>query len=1102
MNDTPDHTRTSSPQPDLTGTTLGRLRVVARLGAGGMGEVWRAEDPKLRRTVAIKRVSISGSGGPGEAARLLREGQRLSALNHPNIASVYDVLEQDNEIFLVMEYVEGQTLRQRLSQPININQFFDIAIQCADALTAAHERGILHSDIKPENVMLTESGQVKLVDFGVARRLAALGASDGAGTLTLSTSGAVGGTPTYMAPEVLLGSLPDFRADIFSLGVVLYEMLGGRHPFLASTPTAIAMQIVQQEATPLDKVSRSVPPPLALIVAKALEKKPDERYQSPRELAADLRAVRFGARPQISAARSFLGQQNWKVSLFGGLAAAVLLVALFVVRHREQIFHGSPSAASPAIKTRPSVAVLGFKNLTDRADKAWLSTALAEMLSAELASGGQLRLVSGEQVARASKDVPWSLTDTPKDSLPRLRANLDTDYVTTGSYAVVGEGDKSQIRLDFRLEETTAGDTVAEEAVSGGEADLFELVSQIGARMREHLGAGQVTSAQAIQVRASLPADPKAARLYSEGLNKLRAFETLAARDLLTQAVEADPQSPQPHAALRGALLELGYDNKAKDEAQRAFQLSSNLSNEERLWMEAQYRDLNNESAKAIQIVRTLADLYPDSLAYGLRLASLQDSGGDPKGAFATLEGLRKLPPPEGDDPRIDLAEATAVEALGDFKREQEISAAAIKKGESRGIRLVVAQANLYESTAFHQLGDADRATAALAQAKVLFAAGGDLKHSGMTLVWSAEFLKAAGDLAGARKQAEEALVVFHQIGNPLYAGQALNEIGNILVNEGKLVEAKDYYAQALHNYRESGYKVTIGDELGNLGEVLERLADFAGAQKDLEEAARIFDEGGDKDSAGITEIKLGDVLEEEGDLPGSRTHFERAVQLETETGHKSAKAAALYALADVLIEEDDLKQASEKSDQALAMRRDLKRALSLAGSLVQAAEISLEEGKPADSEKFAGDALHQLEGTSFPARSAEAQSIMALALLAENKQSEAQSAAQQATTFAAKASDINPKYDAALAAAHVDLAEKKFAEARKRLALILSKPSKAVSVPYWFEARLTLGEIGLKSGQTAAAHAQLTALEKEAREKNFLLIARKAETLLAPSPH
>ena len=951
MDETPDRLPTATPRQDLSGTTLGRLQVVARLGGGGMGEVWRAEDPKLRRTVAVKRVSASGTGNPTEAARLLREGQRLSALNHPNIASVYDVLEQDGEVFLVMEYVEGQTLRQRLYQPINISQFFEIGIQCADALTAAHERGILHGDIKPENIMLTEAALVKLLDFGVARNLAGTSSvNNAAATQSLSSfssSASIAGTPSYMAPEVLMGTLPDFRADIFSLGVVFYEMLGGRHPFLGPTPAATALQIVQQEAMPLEKLSHSMPAPLTQVVAKMLHKKPDERYQTPRALAADLRAVRLGSRPAISGGRSFLGPQNWKVTLFGGIASVLVLLAIFIGRHRERFFPSVHSVTSPTVKTRPSVAVLGFKNLTDRPDKAWLSTALAEMFSAELASGGKLRLVSGEQVARASRDVPWSLTDMPKDSLPRLRANLDTDYVTTGSYAVVGEGDKSQIRLDLRLEDTVAGDTVAEEAAAGSEADLFDLVSQIGARMRARLGAGQVTSEQVNQVRASLPSDPKAARLYSEGLDKLRAFETLSARDLLTQAVAADPKSPQPHSALSAAWLELGYDNKAKDEAQRAFELSTNLSNEERLWIEAQYRDLNNEKPKAIELARTLADLYPDSLSYGLRLANLQDNGGDPKTAFNTLEALRKLPPPSGDDPRIDLAEATAVEALGDYKREEEISVAAAKKGESRGMRLVVAQARLYESTALQQLGDSDRANAALAQAKVLFAGRGDLKHSGMTLVWSADFLKGKGDLAGARKQAEEALVVFRQIGNQLYAGQALNEIGIVLADEGNLSEAKNYYEQALHNYREADYKVTIGDELGNIGEVLDRLADFAGARKNLEEAVQIFNDVGDKDSAGIVEIELGDVLEEGGDLPGATQHLERALQLEIETGNKSAQASTLSALADVLLDQDDLKQAREKSEQALALQRDLKRAIPLAGSLVQSGRYPWKKESP-----------------------------------------------------------------------------------------------------------------------------------------------------------
>lgn len=203
-----------------------------------------------------------------------------------------------------------------------------------------------------------------------------------------------------------------------------------------------------------------------------------------------------------------------------------------------------------------------------------------------------------------------------------------------------------------------------------------------------------------------------------------------------------------------------------------------------------------------------------------------------------------------------------------------------------------------------------------------------------------------------------------------------------------------------------------------------------------------------------------------------------------------------------MLLDQDDLKQAREKSEQALALQRDLKRAIPLAGSLVQSGEISLEEGKPADSEKMANEALHELESTASPARAAEAYSLRALALLAQNKKNEARDDAKLAGTLAAKASDRNPKYDAALAVAQVDLAEGKFAEARKQLAPVLSRPSNSVSVPYLFQARLTLGEIGLKSGQADAARGQLTSLEKQAREEHFLLIARKAGTLLAASSH
>src|SRR5713226_7921295 len=215
---------------DLTGKTVGRFAIRARLGAGGMGEVYCADDTRLKRPVALKRVAPRLQADEDYRRRFLREAQYASGLTNQNVAGVYDVLETDGEIFLVMEYVEGQTLRQRLAEPLGFPEFLEIAKQCVAALAAAHERGIVHRDIKPENIMLTPAGQVKILDFGVAKQV--LNPDDAA---TLETFGggssSFAGTPAYMAPEVLLEKPSDQRVDIFSLGVVFYEALTGRPPF-------------------------------------------------------------------------------------------------------------------------------------------------------------------------------------------------------------------------------------------------------------------------------------------------------------------------------------------------------------------------------------------------------------------------------------------------------------------------------------------------------------------------------------------------------------------------------------------------------------------------------------------------------------------------------------------------------------------------------------------------------------------------------------------------------------------------------------------------------------------------------------------------------
>jgi serine/threonine protein kinase len=282
---------------DLSGTIAGRFTIHQRIGAGGMGEVYRAEDNKLKRTVAIKRMVSELQFQQHDRQRFLKEAQRAATLSHPNIAAIYDVLEDKGEILLVLEYVDGVTLRHRIEERITIGEFLEIAIQCGEALGAAHEHRIVHGDIKPENIMLTASQRVKILDFGVAKHFAV--SDPYQATESLASMGvSLSGTPAYMAPEVLIQKPYDGRADLFSLGSVYYESLGGRQPFQTDSFAGTVGRVLHTEPPPLADLNRSIPIPVMVIVTKLLAKDPNNRYANARELVEDLRAVQRGAEPR------------------------------------------------------------------------------------------------------------------------------------------------------------------------------------------------------------------------------------------------------------------------------------------------------------------------------------------------------------------------------------------------------------------------------------------------------------------------------------------------------------------------------------------------------------------------------------------------------------------------------------------------------------------------------------------------------------------------------------------------------------------------------------------------------------------------------------
>src|SRR5262245_1342114 len=275
--------------------SLAHYKILDRIGAGGMGEVYRARDTRLGRTVALKVLVADVATDPDRRDRFLREARASAALSHPNIAALFEIGEDQGQLFLAFEYVPGETLGAVIGgRPMNPRRAIELGVQIADALADAHAEGIVHRDIKPANIIVTPKGHAKILDFGLATWTAGGAEREHASevaTMMKTAAGTTLGTVAYMSPEQALGEQIDERTDIFSLGVVLFEMLTGKRPFTGTTATAVSMQIVQTPVPPLTSVNRSVPRELDPIVAKALAKKPDDRYASAATLAAELRSV-------------------------------------------------------------------------------------------------------------------------------------------------------------------------------------------------------------------------------------------------------------------------------------------------------------------------------------------------------------------------------------------------------------------------------------------------------------------------------------------------------------------------------------------------------------------------------------------------------------------------------------------------------------------------------------------------------------------------------------------------------------------------------------------------------------------------------------------
>ncbi|MBL8192036.1 MAG: protein kinase [Acidobacteria bacterium] len=550
----------------LIGHTVSQYEIVSLLGFGGMGEVWLANDTRLKRKVALKLLPEEFTNNVGRVHRFEQEAYAVSALNHPNIITLFDFGHAEEGYFITTEFVDGQTLRERLRESANlpVREVIEIVLQICSALAAAHEAGIIHRDIKPENIMLRRDGYVKVLDFGLAKMSEDQTLSLSTSASSLTNPGTVMGTISYMSPEQARAQKVDARTDIFSLGIVLYEMLTGRSPFEGETMSDMLAAILKSEPLPLPNNLTGMPAALQQVIAQALVKDRAGRYQTIRALADDLKQCAENLQFQARLARSGEAGQpanrpmpaasvsdassaargtasRLKLPLLGLLALVTLLVALLAWRWLQPN-SATPTATAP-IKT---IAVLPFRFLGSERAEEYLGLGITESLITKLSSARQLT------VRPTSAVLKYQNTAVEPD---RAARELKADAVIEGSVQKAGD----KLRVTVQLIRAGEAQPLWADEFNESLNDLFTLQDKLAARVMGEL-ALRLTGAEQEQLAKRPTTNAEAYRLYLQGryLHNQHSTEGIKqARVFYERAITLDPKFAAAHTELALNLVDL-----------------------------------------------------------------------------------------------------------------------------------------------------------------------------------------------------------------------------------------------------------------------------------------------------------------------------------------------------------------------------------------------------------------------------------------------------------------------------------------------------------------------------------------------------------------
>jgi eukaryotic-like serine/threonine-protein kinase len=863
-----------SGQPTLPpGTVLGqRYEIVAMLGEGGMGAVYKAIDRELNRPVALKVIRPELARNKAIIDRFKQELLLAREVTHRNVIRIYDLGEADRMKFITMEYVEGEDLRALLvrKKKLTPEEAVEIIQQVCRALDAAHSVGIIHRDLKPQNIMQDKTGRILVMDFGLARTV------EGDG---MTQSGALVGTMDYMSPEQALAKTLDQRSDLYTVGLIFYELLSGAMPFAAESALASLIKRTQERVAPVSDHDNAIPRSVSNMVSKCLERDVNLRYQTANELLADLEAWQ-GKR--AAATLSFHAKVGpWGQSLPWPAITAIAMVIILSAGGwllRGRLF-GPANRPHVSVRPQVSLAILPFRNGSGDPSLDWLGPSLAEMLSTDVGQSAQLRTVPPTSLHQIFTDLRISPVTVLDPAMIRRVADFSSaDRVIWGTYAKFGD----QIRIDATLQDIKNDRSIPLKIDVPSEKEIPGAVDQLAESIRQKLALPEDVlkelKASSFQPNST---SVDALRDYNQGIGFQRDGKNLEAQKQFEAATKADPNFALAFSKLAQTYSSLGYDADAEQSAQKAVTLSQDLPEAEKYLISAIRSQVTKNYPEAIKAYQTLAQAAPGNSDVQAALADLYEQTGD---IAKASEYNRKILAANPND-------ITATIALGRIALNSDKPQASLDP-LNRALTLSV------------QLDNAEQKAAAL------------------------QYLGTAYRMLNKPEEAlrnyQEALVIRRQLGQKAGIASSLNGMARIQAALGKNKDALADFQEALQIRRDIGDKRGLGDTLVDMGNLLDDGGDHDQALKMYKEALQAERDISNEQMQATCLNNIGVVYFEKAQYEDARTYYQQALQLREKLKVPGDIAESIDSLAYVSIRMGEYDQAVAQFMRGLELHRSM----------------------------------------------------------------------------------------------------------------------------------------------------------------------------------